>query len=102
MFASDAIGPDTLGRLLCKIVRPIPTLKNVKDTINILEKGLASGATTGATMTGQQKFDNYKKLLLEVCQTYGAQTRTSKTRHCAHKVLLHQFSDHMTSSLMPI
>ena len=49
--------------------------------------------TTACILTGQQKFDNYKKLLLEACQTYDAQSRSSKSRHCAHKVLLHQFSD---------
>ena len=78
-----------MSRILRKVVRPIPTLKNVEDTVNILQKGQAASGSTTA-LTSQQKYDNYKQLLLEACQTYDAESRSSKSRHRANCILLHK------------
>ena len=86
---TEAIDPATLSRILRKVVRPIPALKNVEDTVNILQKGqVASGSTT--TLTSQQKYDNYKQLLLEACQTYDAEAKTTRRRHRANCALMHK------------
>ena len=64
-------------------------LKNVEDTVNILQKGQAASGSTTA-LTSQQKYDNYKQLLLEACQTYDAESRSSKSRQRANHILLHR------------
>ena len=85
----EAIDPATLSCILRKVVRSIPALKNVEDTVNILQKGQASNSSATA-LTSQQKYDNYKQLLLEACQTYDAESKTSKSWHRANCVLLHK------------
>ena len=58
--------------------------------VTILETGVG---TTIATMTSNQRYDKYKKLLISVSQTYDAKARSSRSRHCATKAFLHQMQD---------
>ena len=66
---TEAIGSATLSRLLHKIVRPIGSLKNVEDTLNILEQ---TAITSGIVVEPSARYAQYKKLLLEACTTYDA------------------------------
>ena len=49
--------------------------------------------TLGTTLTSEEKYEKYKTLLLEACQTYDAKARSTRTCHCATKALLHQMTD---------
>ena len=71
-------------------MRSISALKNVEDTITVLEKGVG---TTVTVMTSDQRYEKYKTLLLSACQTYDAKARSSRSRHRATKALLHQMQD---------
>ena len=87
---SQAIPSATKDHLLRNAVRSIPALKNIENMVTILEKGIG---TTVATMTSDQRYERYKKLLISVCQTYDAKARSSRSRHCSTKPLLYQMQD---------
>ena len=56
--------------LLCHLqdcVGQVLSLKNVEDTLNIMAQGTSSA---GAALSPDQKYAQYKKLLLEACTTY--------------------------------
>ena len=80
--SSQAIPSATKDRLLRNAVRSISALKNVEDTITVLEKGVGATVTV---MTSDQRYEKYKTLLLSACQTYDAKARSSKSRHRASK-----------------
>ena len=89
VVSSQAIPSVTKNHLLQNAVQSIPVLKNIEDTVTILEKGI--GFTSTATpLSSNQRYSKYKQLLIEACQTYDAKARSSRSRHRATKALLHQ------------
>ena len=90
MGTTQVIPSATKDCLLCNAVRSIPSLKNIEDMVTIIEKGIGR---SGRTLTSDQRYEKYKQLLIEACQTYDAKTRSSCSRHHATKALLHQMQD---------
>ena len=75
------------GPSFCNAVRSIPALKNIEDMVTIIEKGVGITATV---LTSEEKYENYKTLLIEACQTYETKARSSHSRYSTTKTFLYQ------------
>ena len=84
---AEVLNDATLLRYLQDCVAHVPALKNIENMINVMAQG---ASTAGTTLTPEQKYAQYWKLIVEACTNYD--TTYKPSQHC-RKTNYHQQDD---------